>query len=185
VVGDAQAEGKGGSEEIDKAAVRFVGIKAVEGQQEQEGEERVHFRRHSVPPEGMGDSQRQRRQEGSAVRPGVAHAEQEEQADRPRAKNGGEEIHQPEVVDAGQRLQQAVPQDHIERVIPGGNAETSEGQGISGEFDPFGGVQGGLADLGQDEGFGRDHLPLQSNAVSPGQRRLQGDGIEGQDGQEE
>ncbi len=81
-----RAKAAGG--EVDEAAVLLVGIEPVDGQQEQEGEEGIHFRGHRVPPEGMRERQRQRRQQGGPVRFCVARAEQEEEADRPRAKEG-------------------------------------------------------------------------------------------------
>ena len=177
MVGDAEAQGEGRGGEGDEAAVRLVSIEPIDSQQKQEGEKGVHLRGHGVPPKGMGEGQRQRRQQGGAVRFGVARAEQEEEADRPRAKEGGEEVHQPEIVDGGQSTQKGVAEHDIERVIPGGDAEAGEGQGIGGEID--------ANDLGQDERFGRDHFALQADAVAPGQGGLEGKGIEGEGGQEE
>ena len=60
------------------------------------------------------------------------------------------------------------------------HVKAGEGQGIVSEIDPRGFVQGKLDHIDQDDGFDRDHFPLQANAVTPGQGWLPGDGIEGQ-----
>ncbi len=117
----------------------------------------------------MGNGQRQRAKQCRHPRHGPVEP-QKKQGNGGGAKHGRDRIHDPQRIHIREKLNQRVAAHHVEGMVPGGHAQPRKRERVRRKVD--------VDNFGQNKGLGRDHFTLQSNAVAPGQPRLQGKQIE-------